>query len=66
MKIRFIQRGDFDGLLGLLVDNLSVFLLLISLNLYVVGMPAHIVFGRIIPGATIGLLGATCITYGWR
>ncbi|MDE6901851.1 MAG: NCS2 family permease, partial [Lachnospiraceae bacterium] len=64
MKIRFIQRGDFDGLLGLLVDNLSVFLLLISLNLYVVGMPAHIVFGRIIPGAAIGLLGGN-LYYVW-
>lgn len=51
-----IYKGDFDGLLGILVDNLSVFLMMISLNLYVVGMPADIVFGRIIPGAAIGLL----------
>ncbi len=51
-----IHKGDFDGLLGILVDNLSVFLLLITLNLFVVGMPAEIVFGRIIPGAAIGLL----------
>ena len=51
-----IYKGDFDGLLGILIDNLSVFLMMISLNLYVVGMPAHIVFGRIIPGAALGLL----------
>lgn len=51
-----IYKGDFDGLLGILIDNLSVFLMMISLNLYVVGMPAKIVFGRIIPGAAIGLL----------
>lgn len=51
-----IYKGDLDGALGMLVNNLSVFLLIITLNLYVVGMPAHIVFGRIIPGATIGLL----------
>lgn len=51
-----IYKGDFDGLLGILIDNLSVFLLMISLNLYVVGMPAHIVFGRIIPGGALGLL----------
>ncbi|MBE3580580.1 MAG: xanthine/uracil/vitamin C permease [Thermoanaerobacteraceae bacterium] len=49
-------RGDIDGLLGIFVDNLSVFLVIISLNLYVVGMPAEIVFGRILPGAAIGLL----------
>ena len=52
-----IKKGDIDGFLGLLVDNLSAFLLLIALNLYVVGMPASIVFGRILPGAAIGLLG---------
>lgn len=56
MKAISIKKGDFDGLLGILVDNLSVFLLMITLNLYVVGMPASIVFGRIIPGAAIGLL----------
>lgn len=52
-----IKKGDIDGFLGLLVDNLSAFLLLIALNLYVVGMPPEIVFGRILPGAAIGLLG---------
>lgn len=52
-----VARGDIDGLIGILIDNLSVFLLLISLNLYVVGMPEEIVFGRILPGAAIGLLG---------
>ncbi len=51
-----IHKGDFDGLIGILIDNLSVFLLMISLNLYVVGMPAEIVFQRIIPGAALGLL----------
>jgi len=51
-----VCKGDTDGFLGVFVDNLSVFLLIISLNLYVVGMPANIVFGRILPGAAIGLL----------
>lgn len=51
-----IHKGDFDGLLGILIDNLSVFLLMISLNIGVVGMPAEIVFRRIIPGAALGLL----------
>lgn len=51
-----VARGDFDGFLALLVDNLSVFLVMISLNLYVVGMPPEIVFGRMVPGAAIGLL----------
>lgn len=50
------SKGDIDGLLGVFVDNLSVFLVMISLNLYVVGMPAEIVFGRMLPGAAMGLL----------
>lgn len=58
MKVLGLQlgKGDVDGFLGILVDNLSVILTLIALNLYVVGMPADIVFGRILPGAAIGLL----------
>ncbi|MEA5032193.1 MAG: hypothetical protein VB025_08605 [Sphaerochaeta sp.] len=55
LGLRF-SKGDVDGLLGIFVDNLSVFLVLISLNLYVVGMPAEIVFGRMLPGAALGLL----------
>jgi AGZA family xanthine/uracil permease-like MFS transporter len=55
LGLRF-SKGDIDGLLGIFVDNLSVFLVLISLNLYVVGMPAEIVFGRMLPGAALGLL----------
>ena len=58
MKILVLRfgKGDVDCFLGLLIDNLSVLLVLISLNLYVVGMPAEIVFGRILPSAGIGLL----------
>jgi adenine/guanine/hypoxanthine permease len=51
-----ITRGDLDAALGNFVDNLSVFLVAISLNLFVVGMPPEIVFGRMVPGLAIGLL----------
>lgn len=51
-----INKGDIDGFLGLFVDNLSVILLIISLNIYVIGMPSEIVYGRILPGAAVGLL----------
>ncbi|MCL4460074.1 MAG: hypothetical protein M1136_09440 [Chloroflexi bacterium] len=53
-----IAREDIDGLLAFLADNLTVLLTLIALNLFVVKVPADIVFGRILPGATIGLLCA--------
>lgn len=59
-----INKGDIDGFLGLFVDNLSVILLIISLNIYVIGMPSEIVYGRILPGAAIGLLlGNVYYTY---
>jgi AGZA family xanthine/uracil permease-like MFS transporter len=45
-------------MLGNFVDNLSVFLVAIALNLFVVGMPPEIVFGRMLPGMVIGLLAA--------
>lgn len=51
-----ITRGDVDAMLGNFVDNLAVFLAAISLNLFVVEMPANIVFGRILPGMAIGIL----------
>jgi AGZA family xanthine/uracil permease-like MFS transporter len=53
-----IKRGDIDAMLGNFVDNLSVFLVAIGLNLFVVGMPPEIVFGRMLPGMAIGLLAA--------
>jgi AGZA family xanthine/uracil permease-like MFS transporter len=51
-----VTRGDVDAALGNFVDNLSVFLVAIGLNLGVVGMPPEIVFGRMVPGMAIGLL----------
>lgn len=51
-----ITKGDLDGFTGLFVDNLSSIILMITLNLYVVQIPAEIVFGRILPGTAIGLL----------
>lgn len=59
-----ITRGDLDAALGNFVDNLSVFLVAISLNLFVVGMPPEIVFGRMVPGMAIGLLAAN-LHYRW-
>lgn len=56
-------KADFDALLGNFVDNLSVFLLLISLNLGL-GMPAEIIFGRMVPGGALGLL-AGGLYYSW-
>lgn len=60
---KFVTKGDIDGLLGIFVDNLTVFLLLITLNLYVVGMPVGIVYGRVLPGASIGLLAGNIYYY---
>lgn len=51
-----ISRGDVDAMLGIFVDNLSVFLVAISLCLFVIEVPADIVFGRILPGMVVGIL----------
>jgi AGZA family xanthine/uracil permease-like MFS transporter len=49
-------RGDLDGFFGLMVDNLVQVLLIISLCTAVAGMPAAMVYERILPGVAISLI----------
>jgi len=51
-----IVPGDINGFLGLLVDNLSVMALLAGILVGGYGVPAAIVFGRMIPGTAFGVL----------
>lgn len=51
-----IFSGDINGLLALSVDNLSVMALLAGILIGGFGVPAEIVFGRMIPGTTFGVL----------
>lgn len=54
--MRWIVRGDIDGFFGLAVDNLVQLLLIDTLCRGVLGFPADLVYGRILPGAAISVL----------
>jgi AGZA family xanthine/uracil permease-like MFS transporter len=51
-----VAPGDINGFLGLLVDNLSVMALLAGILVGGYGVPAGIVFGRMVPGTAFGVL----------
>ena len=54
--MKWIVRGDIDGFFGLALDNLVQLLLIDALCRGVLGFPAELVYGRILPGAAISLL----------
>src|SRR5215467_10615380 len=54
--MRWIVRGDIGGFFGLAIDNLVQLLLIDSLCRGVLGFPAELVYGRILPGAAISVL----------
>ncbi|NBQ20958.1 MAG: NCS2 family permease, partial [Synechococcaceae bacterium WB6_3B_236] len=53
---RWFVKGDLDGWLGLGLDNLIQLLLILSLCGGVLGYPAELIFGKILPGVGISLL----------
>jgi AGZA family xanthine/uracil permease-like MFS transporter len=56
--------GDVNGFLGLVVDNLSVLALLAAVLIGGFGVPASVVFGRMIPGTAFGVLAGD-LFYSW-
>ena len=54
--MRWIVRGDIDGFFGLALDNLVQLLLIDALCRGVLGFPAELVYGRVLPGAAISIL----------
>lgn len=54
--MRWIVRGDFDGFFGLAIDNLVQLLLIDGMCRGVLGFPAELVYGRILPGAAMSVL----------
>src|SRR3954465_13311350 len=54
--MQWIVRGDIDGFFGLAIDNLVQLLLIDALCRGVLGFPADLVYGRILPGAAISIL----------
>jgi AGZA family xanthine/uracil permease-like MFS transporter len=54
--MRWFVRGDVDGFFGLALDNLVQLLLIDTLCRFVLGFPADLVYGRVLPGAAISIL----------
>src|SRR3954463_5720413 len=54
--MRWISRGDIDGFFGLALDNLVQLLLIDTLCRFVLGFPADLVYGRVLPGAAVSIL----------
>ncbi len=55
-KIKFFRRGDIGGLAYLIPNNIINYIIVIATLSGVLGWPDEIVFGRVIPGMSIGLL----------
>lgn len=54
--MRWFTRGDVDGFFGLALDNLVQLLVIDALCRGVIGFPAALVHGRILPGVAVSLL----------
>lgn len=57
-------KGDIDGFIGLFIDNLVNLLIITGLCLSI-GMPASLVFGRMLPGTATAVLAGN-IFYSWQ
>jgi AGZA family xanthine/uracil permease-like MFS transporter len=63
--MRWFVRGDVDGFFGLALDNLVQLMLIAGLCQGVLGFPAELVYGRILPGAAVSLLVGN-LFYAWQ
>ena len=60
----WIGKGDVNAFFGLLIDNLTNFVIFSGLLIGVIKFPKEIVFFRMIPGTAIGVLcGNIIFTY---
>ncbi len=61
----WLVRGDLDGFFGLALDNLVQLLLIDALCRGVLGFPAWLVHGRILPAAAVSILFGN-VFYAWQ
>jgi AGZA family xanthine/uracil permease-like MFS transporter len=52
----FFRRGDVGGMTYLISNNIVNYLIVIATLTYVTNWPAELIYGRVIPGMSIGLL----------
>lgn len=58
-------RGDIDGFFGLFIDNLLQLMLIGILCTGPVGLPADLVYGKMLPGAALSILVGN-FYYAWQ
>ncbi|MBF0430797.1 MAG: NCS2 family permease [Fibrobacteria bacterium] len=54
--MKWFVRGDIDGFFGLALDNLIQVLLIVNLCGGLLGFPASLIFGSILPGVAVSLI----------
>lgn len=62
---RWIVRGDVDGFFGLFLDNLLQLMLITALCPLVCGLPADLIYRKILPGAAVSILIGN-LYYAWQ
>jgi AGZA family xanthine/uracil permease-like MFS transporter len=65
VRYPWFVRGDVDGFFGLFIDNLLQLMLIGILCTGPVGLPAALVYGRILPGAALSILAGN-LYYAWQ
>lgn len=63
--MKWLVRGDFDGLFGLGLNIFINFLLIINLSLFVMGFSVEMVAERILPAMAVGILVGNFF-YAWQ
>jgi AGZA family xanthine/uracil permease-like MFS transporter len=65
MNARWFVKGDWDGFVGLFIDNLLQLLLIATLCPLVCGIPLAMVTGVILPGAALSIVAGN-LFYSWQ
>ena len=65
MHARWFVKGDWDGFVGLFIDNLLQLLLIATLAPAVCGIPLSMVAGALLPGAAVSILFGN-LYYSWQ
>lgn len=64
IKVPLFTKGDFGGVVYLVTNNIVNYIIVIATLSGVLGWPDDIVFGRVIPGMSIGLM-VGCFYYAY-
>ncbi|PCJ62484.1 MAG: permease [Planctomycetota bacterium] len=64
-KTKWFVKGDWDGLVGLFIDNLLQIMVLVYLLKTFCGFPDHAIFTRVLPGLSFSVLAGN-LFYAWQ